>query len=102
MLDTGYEPQLMPSLDGESGKSWFRRWRKKFRVMSRKKVKHLKVTYQKLKQRVRVYLNNVCCFAVFMAPLLRRGPTDEVGVLGPETRLVQQHSIGRYLQYCRL
>ena len=48
----GYEPHLMPNLDGEAGKGWLRRWRDRF-------VKHLKVSRRKLKQRVGVYLKNV-------------------------------------------
>ena len=44
LLERGYEPQAMPNLDGEAGKSWFRRWRKKLRVVIRKKVKHLNIT----------------------------------------------------------
>ena len=59
VLDAGYQPQAMPSMSGEAGKSWFRRWRKRFRVVSRKTVKHLKVSWSKLRQRVRVYLKNV-------------------------------------------
>jgi len=56
LLDRGYEPHQMPNLAYEAGKSWFRRWRKRFRVVARKTVKHLKVSWAKLKMRVRVYL----------------------------------------------
>ena len=59
LLDAGYQPQAMPSMSGEAGKSWFRRWRKRLRVVSRKTVKHLKVSWSKLRHRVRVYLKNV-------------------------------------------
>ena len=70
LLLQGYEPQLMPSLDGEAGYSWLRRWRKKFNISSRK-VKHLKVSRAKLKQRVRVYLKNVSAlrfYGSFVSP----------------------------------
>ena len=45
LLDQGYDPEMMPSLEGEAGKSWFWRWRKRFRVVARKTVKHLKVSW---------------------------------------------------------
>ena len=59
MLDEGYNPRLLPSLVSEAGKTWFRRWRERFEIVSRKTVKHLKVSWAKLKKRVRVYLKNV-------------------------------------------
>ena len=59
LLEQGYEPHKMPNLENEAGRSWFRRWRIKFDIVSRKTVKHLKVSRKKLKQRVGVYLKNV-------------------------------------------
>ena len=59
LLGFGYEPQNVPSLSGEAGYSWFRRWRQRFGVKPRRRVKHLKVSWKKLQQRVRVYLKNV-------------------------------------------
>ena len=59
LLDDGYEPHLLPNLSGEAGKTWLRRWRHRFNVVSRKTVKHLKVSWAKLKQRVRVFVKNV-------------------------------------------
>ena len=59
LLDGGFDPMLLPSLEYSAGKSWFRRWRKRFRVVARKTVKHLKVSWAKVKERVRVYLKNV-------------------------------------------
>ena len=44
LLDNGYRPDSLPNLEGEAGKSWFRRWRRRFNVRSRQKVKHLKVS----------------------------------------------------------
>ena len=67
LLDAGYQPQAMPSMSGEAGKSWFRGWRKRFRFVSRKTVKHLKVSWSKLRQRARVYLKNVFALRFFMA-----------------------------------
>ena len=34
----GYEPQAMPNLSGKARKRWFRKWGKKFRVVSRQKI----------------------------------------------------------------
>ena len=59
LLDNGHEPRLLPNLSGEAGKTWLRRWRHRFNVVSRKTVKHLKVSWAKLKQRVRVFVKNV-------------------------------------------
>ena len=42
------------------------------------------------------------CFVFFMAYMFRRTHNNEMGVLGPKTSLVQQYSLGRYLQYNRL
>lgn len=58
LQNQGYEPNLIPKLTGEAAKSWFRRWRKRRGVVNRR-VKHLKVLWRKLKERVRVYLQNV-------------------------------------------
>ena len=89
LLDAGYEPQAMPTLEGEAAKSWLRRWRKKFDVVIRRRVKHLKVSWKKLKERVRVYLENA--FVLRFLWFRCYGETDEMGVVGPETSLVQQH-----------
>ena len=62
LLDQGYEPQNLPQLDGAAGKQWLLRWRRRFRIIARKTVKHLKVSKKKLKARVRVFLKN--CFAL--------------------------------------
>ena len=63
MKQQGYAEEDLPCLDGAGWKSWFARWRKRFQVVSRKvsrkTVKHLKVSPAKLRQRVRVYLKNV-------------------------------------------
>ena len=59
LLSFGYEPTRLPKLVGQSGKSWFLRWRRLFKVRYRKTVKHLKVSWSKVKQRVRVFLKNV-------------------------------------------
>ena len=72
LLDEGFNPGLLPSLVSEAGKSWFRRWRERFHVVSRKTVKHLKVSWAKLKKRVRVYLKNV--FALRFLWLKCHGP----------------------------
>ena len=37
------------------------------------------------------------CVAIFMAPLFWRCQTHEMDILGPEAKLVQQHSVGRYV-----
>ena len=60
LLQQGMNPKKLPGLETyEGAKSWIRRFRKRFRVKSRRTVKHLKVARSKLKQRVRVYLKNV-------------------------------------------
>ena len=59
LVSGGYQPHLMPNLMGESGKSWFRRWRRRFHVRACRKVRHLKVSWSKLKERIKVFLKNV-------------------------------------------
>ena len=93
LLDAGYEPQTMPKLEGEAGKSWFRRWRKQFCVVSRNGETSKGVAEQ-IEAASASLFEECVFFATFMAPLLRR-QTDEMGVLGPKTRLVQQYSLGR-------
>ena len=48
MLAAGYEPQAMPSLAGEAGKRWFRRWRMKFGIAYRKTGQPRKVSRKKM------------------------------------------------------
>ena len=35
MIEEGYEPQALPNLEGAAWDSWFRRWRRRFGVVSR-------------------------------------------------------------------
>ena len=58
----GVPPESLPNLDGNAGKSWLRRWRKRFSVVIRATVKHIKVSRKKLRARVQVYLKKVVCF----------------------------------------
>ena len=58
-LSLGCEPTSLPKLTGAAGKSWFCRWRRRFDVKFMKSVKHLEVSWEKLKTRVRVFLKNV-------------------------------------------
>ena len=46
MIGEGYEPQALPNLEGEAWASWFRRWRRRLGAVSRKTVKHLKVSWK--------------------------------------------------------
>ena len=55
----GCKPDSLPKLLGKAGDSWFYRWRKRFDVSFMKSVKHLKVSWEVLKTRVRVFLKNV-------------------------------------------
>lgn len=59
LLDTGYQPQDAPNLDGPNGNNWMWRWRARYSVKSRRTVKHLKVSCTKLKQHIRVFIKNV-------------------------------------------
>ena len=85
---TGYEPTQLPNLDGESGKSWFRRWRKRYGIKFRRRVKHLKVSWPKLLERVRLYLKNVFALRFCMAVLFSTWSTDAVDFLGPKASVV--------------
>ena len=58
-LSEGYQPHMLPNLTGRAGNKWFHRWRKRFGIKDLKKVRHFKVSWATLKQRVRVYLKNV-------------------------------------------
>ena len=59
---SGYPLKDLPKLSGRAWISWFYRWRVRFSVESRKTVKHLKVSPDKLKERVRVYLEDRFAF----------------------------------------
>ena len=63
----GYEPTQLPILLGSAGRSWFGRWRNRYGVKFRTTVKHLKVSWAKLRQRVRVYLKNVFALRLLWA-----------------------------------
>ena len=52
LINARYDPQAMPNLEGQAGKSWIRRWMRKFDIVRRRTVKHLKVSWVKLKKRV--------------------------------------------------
>ena len=58
-VELGHEPTELPQLGGGSWKSWFFRWRDRFDVHFMKAVKHLKISWKKVKTRVRVFLKNV-------------------------------------------
>ena len=70
LLQAGYGPAMMPNLEGEAGNSWFHTWRKRKAVVIRKTVKHQKVSYAKLKQRVQVFFKNISPLRFFVAYLL--------------------------------
>ena len=54
LIAAGYDAEKMPSLAGGAGRSWFLRWRKRFKVKSRRWVKHLKVP-PKVKEQLREF-----------------------------------------------
>ena len=64
--DIGYSPQDMPKWPGTDWYQWFRKWRQRFGVSIRTplspakcKLQHRKVSLDELKERTRVYLNNM-------------------------------------------
>ena len=54
----------MPNLEKSAGDSWFKRWRKNYDMVS-KKTKHLKVSWKKIKERVKVFIKNVFALRFF-------------------------------------
>ena len=55
-------PSQLPTLEGNSGASWFGRWRRRYGIVYKKTGMKLKVSWRKVLRRVRVELENVFRF----------------------------------------
>ena len=49
----------LPKLDGGAGRTWFCRWRKAYGIVKKVTGMKLKVSWNKLKRRIRVFLGNI-------------------------------------------
>jgi len=59
LVEQGYPEADLPKLIGAAGKSWFLRWRKRHGIAYKQLGMRLKVSWRKVKNRVKVLLGNI-------------------------------------------
>lgn len=59
LINKHWKEAELPRLDGAAGRNWFLRWRKHYRIVLKTTGMKLKVSWIKLKRRIRVFLGNI-------------------------------------------
>ena len=65
LVHSGWLDADLPKLIGNAGHAWFRRWRKMYGISKKVIGMKLKVSWTKVKRRIRVYLGNIFRFRAF-------------------------------------
>ena len=59
LLNKKWPEKDLPNLEGGAGRGWFCRWRKHYGIVKKTTGMKLKVSWSKLKRRIRVFLGNI-------------------------------------------